>query len=69
MARTDDTSRRKEDGASGAAAFLARPLLLAVIAFLVVAGFIYFLRGEPDRMLPAEVQPGASRALVRRRRR
>jgi hypothetical protein len=66
MARTDHTTgkhtpHREEDGAKGAARFLARPLILAVIVFILVVAFVLFLRGgRSDMMTPAEVSPGAA---------
>jgi hypothetical protein len=61
MAPTDRETVREDDGPRGAARFLARPLLLAVIVFLLVVAFTYFLRGgDSDVLLPAEVEPSGA---------
>jgi hypothetical protein len=61
MAPADRDTVREDDGPRGAARFLARPLLLAVIVFLIVAAFAVFLRGgNSERMLPAEVEPSGA---------
>ncbi|MCU0854346.1 MAG: hypothetical protein MUF63_05415 [Rhodobacteraceae bacterium] len=60
MARSDRDLPREDDGPRGAARFLARPLLLAVIVFLLVVAFTWFLSGRSDTMLPAEVQPSGA---------
>jgi hypothetical protein len=61
MAPADRDSAREDDGPRGAARFLARPLLLAVIVFALVAAFTVFLRGgNSDAILPAEVEPSGA---------
>lgn len=60
MARSDRDLPREVDGPRGATRFLARPLLLAVIVFLLVVAFTWFLSGRSDTMLPAEVQPSGA---------
>ena len=57
LARTDHHTTNEDDGPRGAARFLARPLLLAIVVFFLVVAFTLFLRGQPDTMLPAEVEP------------
>ena len=47
MKRTD------EAGAKGAAAFFARPIILALAAIAVIAGYIFFIEGEA----PTELSP------------
>jgi hypothetical protein len=51
MRRTD------EAGARGAAAFLARPLIIAVVVILLIAGYIAFVadRDPPASEMPEDV--------------
>jgi hypothetical protein len=61
MAPADGDTIREDDGPGDAARFLARPLLLAVIVFVLVVAFTFFLRGgDSDTILPAEVEPSGA---------
>jgi len=46
MARTDRDTQRKDDGPRAAAAFLARPFVLAVAVVLVLAAVLYVTGGD-----------------------
>jgi hypothetical protein len=40
-------SRKDEAGPRAAAAFVGRPLIVAVVVILLIAGYIFFIAGEP----------------------
>jgi hypothetical protein len=53
MARPDQRTE-KEDGTQGVAAFLARPFLIAVVVFLLVAGFVYISGDDGSTEIPED---------------
>jgi hypothetical protein len=45
-------TRKDEAGPRAAATFLARPLIVAVVVVLLIAGYIFFIEGEPPTSVP-----------------
>jgi hypothetical protein len=57
MARTNNTTRREDDGPRGAMRFFAIPLVLAVAVILVIAVYIGFIADQdpPGSEMPEDV--------------